>query len=57
MPLYLILFFIWWRFRYVIKAMVDVENILNNDGFFGDIIDTPKEGIEQYKKRESLKSA
>ena len=37
--------------------MVDVENILNNDGFFGDIIDTPKEGIERYKKRESLKSA
>ena len=24
--------------------------------FFGDIVDTPKEGIEQHKKRECLKS-
>ena len=36
--------------------MADVENILNDDEFFGDIVDTPKEGIEQYKKREYLKS-
>ena len=54
--LYLILFFIWWQFRYVIKIMADVGDILNDDGFFGDIVDTPKEGIEQHKIREELKS-
>ena len=36
--------------------MIDVEKILNVDEFFGDIVDTPKEGIEQHKKRECLKS-
>ena len=36
--------------------MADVGNMLNNDHFFGDIVDTPKEGIEQHKKRECLKS-
>ena len=36
--------------------MADVENILNNDDFFGDIVDTPREGIEQHGKREFLKS-
>ena len=36
--------------------MSDVENILNDNDFFGDIVDTPKEGIEQHKKRERLKS-
>ena len=56
LPSYLMLFFIWWRFRHVIKAMADVENILNNYDFFGDIVDTPNEGIEQHRKRECLKS-
>ena len=36
--------------------MGDIENILTNDEFFGDIVDTPKEGIEQHKKRECLKN-
>ena len=36
--------------------MNDVENIFDND-FFWDTVDTPKEGIEQHKKRECLKSA
>ena len=51
LPLCLILFFICWRLRPVIKAMTDVENILNDDGFFGDVVDTPKEGssIENEK--------
>ena len=31
--------------------------MLNDDGFFGDIVDTPKEGIQQHKKWEELKSA
>ena len=53
----LILFFIWWWFRHLIKIMADVGDILNNDDFFGDVFDTPKEGTEQHKKRECLKSA
>ena len=36
--------------------MGDIENILNDDEFFGDIVDTPKEGIEKHKKREFLQS-
>ena len=62
LPLYLVLFLVYWRFRYVIKAMADVGNTLKDvrnifdDDFFGDIVDTPKEGIEQHKKRECLKS-
>ena len=35
--------------------MADAEDILNEDEFFGDIVDTPKEVIEQHKKRECLK--
>ena len=54
-PLYLILFFIWWRLRRLIKVMTNVENILNDDKFLGDIVDTPREGIEQHKKLEYLK--
>ena len=56
LPSYLILFFIWRRFQPLIKAMASVENILNDDKFFGNIVDTPKEGIEQHKKRECLKN-
>ena len=55
LPLYLILFFIWWRFQPLIKAMTDVGDIFDDD-FFGDIVDTPKESIEQHKKQEELKS-
>ena len=29
--------------------MADVENMLNNDDFFGDTADTPKESIEQHR--------
>ena len=32
-------------------------NILNDNKFFGDIVDTTKEGIEQHKKQEELKDA
>ena len=35
--------------------MTSVGDILNDDEFFGDVVDTPKEGIEQHKKRECLK--
>ena len=30
--------------------MADVGDILNNDELFGDVVDIPKEGIEQHKK-------
>ena len=53
--LYLALFFIWWRFQHLITIMASAGDILNDDEFFGDIIDTPKEDIEQHKKREELK--
>ena len=56
LPLYLILFFIWWQFQPLIKAMTGVEDIFNDD-FLGDIVDTPNEGIEQNKKQECLKGA
>ena len=36
--------------------MTSVGDILNDDDFFGDVVDAPKEGIEQHKKREELKS-
>ena len=36
--------------------MADAENILNDDDFFGDAVDTQKEGIDQHKKRECLQS-
>ena len=56
LPLYLILFLIWWRFRHVINIMADVDNILNDDESFGDTVDTQKEGIGQHRKGECLKS-
>ena len=36
--------------------MADVGDISNDNECFGDIVDTPKEGTEQHKKRECLKS-
>ena len=45
LPLYLIWFLIWWRFRHLIKTMADVENISNDDEFFGDAVNAPKEDI------------
>ena len=30
--------------------MADVGDILNDDDFFGDAVETPKEGIGQHKK-------
>ena len=37
--------------------MADVGDILNNNEYFGEVVDTPKEGIEQHKKQECLKGA
>ena len=52
LPFHVILFVIWWRNQPVIKMMTDVESILNEDEFFADTVDTPKEGVKQHKKRE-----
>ena len=49
LQLYVTLFFIWWRFELLIKAVADVVNIFNNDDFLQDTVDTPKEGTEQHK--------
>ena len=54
LPLYLVLLRVGWWFRLVIKTVADIENILNDYDFFGDTVDTPKEGIEQHKKWECL---
>ena len=35
------------------KIMADVENILNDDEFFGDTVDTPKEGIESIENENA----
>ena len=35
--------------------MSDTENILNDDGFFKDTVDGPKEGIDLHKKQELLR--
>ena len=45
----------WWQFWHVIKMIPDAENILNNDDFAADFVDSPKEGVEQHKKREYLR--
>ena len=42
-------------FQHTIKKKADVGNILNGGDFFGDTVGTPKEGIEQHRKRECLK--
>ena len=57
LPLNLILFLIWYRFRYIIKIMPDIGDLLNDNEFFGDVVDTPKEDLEQHKIRKCLKGA
>ena len=36
--------------------MASVGDILSDDDFLDDVVDTAKEGAEQNKKREELKS-
>ena len=40
--LYLILFFVCRQFRHLIKVMAIAGDILKDDEFFGDVVDTPK---------------
>ena len=49
------MFFICWRLRHLIKIRASVGDVLNDDEFFGDIVDTPKEGTEQHKKTGRIK--
>ena len=46
LSLYVIWFVTLWQFGHEIKIMADVGSILNHDKFFGDTVDTPKEGVE-----------
>ena len=32
------------------------QSTIADDDYFGDTVDTPKQGIEQHRKRECLKS-
>ena len=54
--LYLILFFIWWPVRHLIKTMADVGDILSDNEIFGDAVDTLNEGIEEHRKREETRA-
>ena len=36
--------------------MSNLENTLNDDEFFADTVNTPKEGVEQHRKRKCLKT-
>ena len=45
LPLFVILFAMWWQLRHVIKMISDSENILNDDEFFADTADTLKEAL------------
>ena len=55
LTLYLILLLIWCRFQHLIKIMADVGDILKDNEFFGDFVDTPREGIEQHNKTKRIK--
>ena len=55
--LYVILFVIWCKFSYVIKMTSVVENILNDNEFFANAVDMPKQRFEQQRKRKSLEGA
>lgn len=45
LPLYIVLFAIWWQFRHVIKMKSNTKNILSNDDFFSDTTNTPMKRI------------
>ena len=55
--LYVILFVIWCKFSYVIKMTSVVENILNDNEFFANAVDMPKQRFEQQRKRKWLEGA
>ena len=53
LPLYLILFVIWWRFRHLINIMADVENILNEDDFFEMLLIHKKKALSSIENENA----
>ena len=49
LPLYLILFFIWWRFQPLIKAMNGVGGILNDGEFLEILLIHQKKALSTIK--------
>ena len=49
LPLYIFIFYVFIRYKYIIKAMTSLDYLLSNL----DVVDTPKEGVEQ--QRETIK--
>ena len=47
LPLYILIFYVFIRYKYIIKAMTSLDNLLTT------LDDTPKEGVEQ--QRETIK--
>ena len=50
LPLYLILFFIWWQFQPLVKAMTDVGDIFDDD-FFEILLIHQKKALSSIKNR------
>ena len=56
LPIYIFICYVLIRYKHIIKAMTSLDNLLSTlDEGFEDVVDTPKEGVEQRKKRETLK--
>ena len=53
LPLYLILLFMWYRFRHLIKIMADVGDILNDDDFFDDVLILQKKALSNIKNEKN----
>ena len=57
-PIYLWVFIIYFKFRYIINIMSELEKIfslLNDNNQVLDEVGTPEEGVIQCKKRDVLK--
>ena len=55
LPLYVLQSVIWWKVQHVIKVTADDKNVLSDDDFFADTVDTRKESVEHHRKGECLK--
>ena len=55
LPLYVLQAVIWWKVQHVIKVTANDENVLSDDDFFADTVDTRKESVEHHRKGECLK--
>ena len=52
-----VLYFLMTLLLYVIKMTSVVENILNDNEFFANAVDMPKQRFEQQRKRKWLEGA